>query len=927
MALAPLPVSANTYVVTNLADSGSGTLREAINNANSNPGHDTITFSVSGTINLTSALPDLTDTAGVTIDGGNNITIDGGGSVGIGLHSVSSQNNVIKNLTIQNFTSAGIEFLTYTNATDSGHQVDNVTINNCVTGIRIYNGSGVTVSNSTLINNSSYGIDVQWFSGVPDVAIIGNTIGSSGNGNGIGIRVVNEGADGVMISSNTIAYNISHGIQVSGGADSTDIQGNIISHNGTDQNDHGVYITGDGTDGTQITNGNTVEYSTGRGIAITLGPDNTVIKGNEIRYNGQTIVGTYAGSGIEVNGDSTDGTIVGGTGSGEANDIHNNVGNGISVLGGSSNGPADTSIIGNRIHNNSQMSINGTGIQIAGIVEDGNDADSYTVVVQNNTINDNYAQGILIENGGVGSPTNTLIGGTYPGQGNLIYNNGQEGILIRDSGASGHLIKGNTIGISVVGGTVTDAAPNDNSGVAITDGAQDNIIEGNDIAYNTNQDVLLSGTTGNIVRYNTIDSDSNETPHQYDNAGVVITGHSSSNTIGPCNSISDHYYEGILVMGDNADSNRITGNNGSCLSVPGDKAGIYRSGRGISIINNSVPDETFPRTDPTAHNTPGPDGTLIQGNTIEGNNADGIYVKLTNNTSVQNNTITSNFENGILWVGSIGGSIQGNTVTNNQQNGLRVEPHYGSDASPNTADDDHLNGDLLIGTTSANTFNGNGQSGVYIIDDDIGYTASQIAANNNCSGNMDNEVQQDWLGVVEILRGNGSSWTTVTSGQTVQIASTNGGPTWSGSTYDATDADPSRGVWGPSGLDYDDVATWFHITQEVVDNNGVLRTYTAHTVSTSGTLNHPGKPFSYDGDSTTDPVSPDESLPFSNDKSSNRTGRYQIAELRFGPNAIALRSLDARSEMAFPVLPLTMLSLTLLGLVSVFLMISRCRSI
>lgn len=56
-----------TYVVTNLNDSGAGSLRQAIINANANPGADTITFNVAGTINLVSALPAITGT--VTIDG------------------------------------------------------------------------------------------------------------------------------------------------------------------------------------------------------------------------------------------------------------------------------------------------------------------------------------------------------------------------------------------------------------------------------------------------------------------------------------------------------------------------------------------------------------------------------------------------------------------------------------------------------------------------------------------------------------------------------------------------------------------------------------------------------------------------------------------------------------------------------------------
>ena len=63
--------AANTYTVTSTADSGAGTLRQAILDANANPGADTIAFNITGsgvhTIALTSDLPYITDA--VTIDG------------------------------------------------------------------------------------------------------------------------------------------------------------------------------------------------------------------------------------------------------------------------------------------------------------------------------------------------------------------------------------------------------------------------------------------------------------------------------------------------------------------------------------------------------------------------------------------------------------------------------------------------------------------------------------------------------------------------------------------------------------------------------------------------------------------------------------------------------------------------------------------
>jgi len=57
-----------TFPVTTLLDGGDGSLRDAIVQANANPGADEITFSVAGTISLRSALPGIAGP--VTIAGG-----------------------------------------------------------------------------------------------------------------------------------------------------------------------------------------------------------------------------------------------------------------------------------------------------------------------------------------------------------------------------------------------------------------------------------------------------------------------------------------------------------------------------------------------------------------------------------------------------------------------------------------------------------------------------------------------------------------------------------------------------------------------------------------------------------------------------------------------------------------------------------------
>src|SRR5437867_197787 len=84
---------AASLTVTTIADTtttdGFCSLREAITNANNNAatfsdcaagtGNDTITFSGAGlgTVILASALPNITDASGLTINGGGGVIIDG----------------------------------------------------------------------------------------------------------------------------------------------------------------------------------------------------------------------------------------------------------------------------------------------------------------------------------------------------------------------------------------------------------------------------------------------------------------------------------------------------------------------------------------------------------------------------------------------------------------------------------------------------------------------------------------------------------------------------------------------------------------------------------------------------------------------------------------------------------------------------------
>jgi len=76
----------STYTVTSLADAGPGSLRDAVEQANANPGPDTINFAagLTGTITLTSGQLEISDTTGQT-------TITGPGSSLMTIASKSSR--------------------------------------------------------------------------------------------------------------------------------------------------------------------------------------------------------------------------------------------------------------------------------------------------------------------------------------------------------------------------------------------------------------------------------------------------------------------------------------------------------------------------------------------------------------------------------------------------------------------------------------------------------------------------------------------------------------------------------------------------------------------------------------------------------------------------------------------------------------------
>ena len=196
-----------TFTVTNLNDSGEGSLSDAIAQANANLGADTITFEpgVTGTILLASQLPAITDDLDITGPGATSLTVSGNNARPVFLigHDVTV---LISRLTISN-GNAGIGFL--------GCGIQNsgtLTITNCTvshngsgSGGGIFNGDGatLTITNSTVSDNTAFvggGVRNGGTLTIINSTVSGNSAGDDGGG---GIH--NSGT--LMIINSTLSGN------------------------------------------------------------------------------------------------------------------------------------------------------------------------------------------------------------------------------------------------------------------------------------------------------------------------------------------------------------------------------------------------------------------------------------------------------------------------------------------------------------------------------------------------------------------------------------------------------------------------------------------------------------------------------------------------------------------------------------------------
>ena len=689
-----------TFTVTNTADSGLGSLRWAITNANANPGANTINFQISGTapftINLSSALPAVTDQ--VTIDATTQTGYSGtpvvelngasAGSSAIGLQLNSAFNTII-GLAINRFFSYGVVL--------SG-------VSNVIQG----NFIGTDTTGTIARANASYGIYVEspgnqiggasgnkkGNGGLPFT--LGNLI--SGNNTGIFIygtsgNVVQGNYIGISATGTNALGNNNTGVTIYGGSGNL-IGGpgsarNFISGNGTS----GVFLNGAGAGQNVISNnfigtdtsGELVVSNANDGITVNGAPSNAIL-GNVISGNGTNgvflngggsggcvIAGNFIGTdaaGVMALGNHNAGVTISAAGGnliGAGNVISGNLADGIFLTGGAGGNLVQGNIIGLSAAGTNALPNGFNGISISGASSNivggaaagarnlisGNAGNGIGILMLTDVLNTVVGNYIGTDVTGTRAVSNTLagvyvlgcsnlIGGVTAGSGNLISGNGQEGIWLVGSNGNviGNVVQGNLIGLDETG---TTNLGNGNTGIGITSAAASQIGGAtpgarNVISGNGNNGMVLTNASWDVIQGNYIGTDQTGSLARGNVQDGIFLQNDISNQIG--GSVTG---AGNLISGNIANPNT-SGNNG-----------IYLIGASWNTVQG---------------NRIGTDasGTTNLGNSLIGNSWNAIYMQNANSNQIggfvagAGNLLSANGREGIYLTNASWNVIQGNFI-------------------------------------------------------------------------------------------------------------------------------------------------------------------------------------------------------------------------------------------------------------------------
>jgi titin len=361
------------------------------------------------------------------------------------------------------------------------------------------------------------------------------------------------------------------------------------------------------------------------------------------------------GDGVTLDGNAS-GNMIGGPGAG--NVISGNAGAGISISGAATN----TTVQGNKL-----------GTDVGGTIALGN------------------IIGVFL-NDAVGN----LIGGTDPGDGNLISGNSSIGIQILRSSPKvsgtpdGNVVQGNFIGTDVMGLAPLGNGQGNTSGVGLfLNNARGNTIGGTALG------------AGNVISGNSL-------------AGVSIFGQSGVN-LGDTQGVANLLIGNIIGPGVTRallkTTDRVTSQaqvlNQQQLGV------VINTSTGNTLSNNDIENNivgveitgSVPATPSNPTSGQFAVDTVI-GNTIE-DNFNGVYLNQSTENEILNNTITSNVSTGITLLGNLtkANLIQGNTITGNTDG--TSNPQSGTGIYIESAQNNLVQGNVI---------SNNGVAGVYLFN-------------------------------------------------------------------------------------------------------------------------------------------------------------------------------------------------------------------
>ncbi|MBL7961407.1 fibronectin type III domain-containing protein, partial [bacterium] len=556
----PFGLEKDSLLVTTAIDfSTLGSLRFAMNFANSHPGPDSIRFMIPGgsDINISNSLPILTD-PGTVING----DLNGDGTPDITLSRGDFNGNGFEIASTASFSKIeGFRIVGFFTAPGAGILVDGA--NNVIIrhnyigtanglsayqnqyGVRLINGAQFTlIEKNTISGNSNYGIEISDI-GTTNNLIVGNYIGTDTGGTAAlgnvleGIHIGNGAkynriGDGTTAGRNIISANTEQCVNiVDAGTDSNIVIGNYI---GTDTT--GVVAIANPQSGVQVGFGaqfNLIGDGTIGGRNIIAGFPYAAIGVNSGDHN--IILGNYVGLGAD-----------GATAMPNSNGIYitvakyTKVGNGTVAGRNVVSGNSFDGIVIQQYSDSSEVFGNYVGLDASGT--------------------------LAVANGGIGvhvrdTTSGVRIGGITAGFGNVISGNGAEGVNLS---WSGNFVEGNLIGVDATG---LSALPNGQGVLINGSDATNNTIGGsnpnarNTISGNSGEGIHIYQANNNNVLGNYIGTDSTGTA-AIANGGPGLNlfqsrgNHIGGNQLGNRNVISGNANFGILFSG--SDSNFVFGN-------------------------------------------------------------------------------------------------------------------------------------------------------------------------------------------------------------------------------------------------------------------------------------------------------------------------------------------------------------------------------